>query len=80
MNPRSQVTSIGVEREMIKGLFVGADYVHQHWSDLDRTVDLNAPGAVRSHGARPGRTTAAAERDPADHAGHRRRAQDQHDA
>src|SRR6185369_14647200 len=21
----------------------GADYVHQHWSNLDRTVDLNAP-------------------------------------
>ena len=27
----------------MKGLFVGADYVHQHWTDLDRTVDLNAP-------------------------------------
>ena len=42
-NPRSQVTSIGAEREVRRGLFVGADYVHQHWSDLDRTVDLNAP-------------------------------------
>jgi len=43
VNPRSQVTSIGAEREVMQGLFVGADYVHQHWSDLDRSVDLNAP-------------------------------------
>src|SRR6185436_6705334 len=43
VNPRSQVTSIGAERESMKGLFAGADYVHQHWTDLDRTVDLNAP-------------------------------------
>jgi hypothetical protein len=43
VNPRSQVTSIGVEREILPGLFAGADYVHQHWTDLDRTVDLNAP-------------------------------------
>ncbi len=43
VNPRSQVTSIGAEREVVRHLFVGADYVHQHWSDLDRTVDLNAP-------------------------------------
>jgi len=43
VNPRSQVTSIGAEREILHGLFAGADYVHQHWTDLDRTVDLNAP-------------------------------------
>jgi hypothetical protein len=43
VNPRSQVMSIGAEREVIKGLFVGSDYVHQHWTGLDRTVDLNAP-------------------------------------
>ncbi|MFL6246424.1 MAG: TonB-dependent receptor domain-containing protein [Thermoanaerobaculia bacterium] len=43
VNPRSQVISIGAEREFMKGLFVGADYVHQLWTDLDRTVDLNAP-------------------------------------
>ncbi|HMF55657.1 MAG TPA: TonB-dependent receptor, partial [Pyrinomonadaceae bacterium] len=45
VNPRSQVISIGAEREVIRGLFVGGDYVHQHVSDLDRTVDLNAPSA-----------------------------------
>jgi hypothetical protein len=43
VNPRSQVTTIGVEREFFKGMFFGADYVHQHWTNLDRTVDLNAP-------------------------------------
>ncbi len=43
VNPRSQVVSIGGEREFLRGLFVAADYVHQHWSNLDRNVDLNAP-------------------------------------
>jgi hypothetical protein len=43
VNPRSQVTSIGAEHEVGHGLFAGADYVHQHWTNLDRTVDLNAP-------------------------------------
>jgi hypothetical protein len=42
-NPRSQVMSIGAEHEVKKGLFVGGDYVHQHWTGLARTVDLNAP-------------------------------------
>jgi len=37
------VFTAGVEREFFKGLFFGADYVRQHWSNLDRTVDLNAP-------------------------------------
>src|SRR6185369_633943 len=43
VNPRSQVISIGAEHEFIPGLFVGSDYVHQHWTNLVRTVDLNAP-------------------------------------
>ena len=43
VNPRSQVFTIGAEREFFKGLFFGADYVRQHWTNLDRTVDLNAP-------------------------------------
>ncbi|HVZ19944.1 MAG TPA: TonB-dependent receptor, partial [Vicinamibacterales bacterium] len=43
LNPRSQVMSIGAEREIATGLFVSADYVHQHWSNIDRTVDINAP-------------------------------------
>ncbi len=43
VNPRSQVFTIGAEREIAKGLFIGADYVRQHLSDIQRTVDLNAP-------------------------------------
>ncbi|HEX7720945.1 MAG TPA: TonB-dependent receptor [Pyrinomonadaceae bacterium] len=43
VNPRSQVVSIGAEREIVKGMFFGADFVHQHLSDINRTVDLNAP-------------------------------------
>jgi len=43
VNPRSQVMSIGAEREFGQGFFIGSDFVHQHWTDLVRTVDLNAP-------------------------------------
>ena len=42
-NPRSQVYTIGAEREVAKGFFAGADFVHQRLTGLDRTVDLNAP-------------------------------------
>jgi hypothetical protein len=45
VNPRSQVMTIGFEREVFKGFFAGADYVHQHFTNADRTVDLNAPSA-----------------------------------
>jgi hypothetical protein len=43
VSPRSQVTSIGAEREILHRLFAGGDYVHQHWTNLARSVDLNAP-------------------------------------
>jgi hypothetical protein len=43
VSPRSQVASIGAERAIAPGRFAGADYVHQHWTNLDRSVDLNAP-------------------------------------
>jgi len=43
VNPRSQVITIGGEREFLRGLFIGSDYVHQHFTGADRTVDLNAP-------------------------------------
>jgi hypothetical protein len=46
VNPRSQVVSIGAEREVVKGLFIGGDYVRQRVRGLDRTVDLNAPSAI----------------------------------
>ncbi len=59
VNPRSQVASVGIEREVHRGVIASIDYVHQHWTDLDRTVDLNAPsffertapGQVRSAAA-----------------------------
>jgi hypothetical protein len=59
-NPRSQVASIGGEREIVKGLFAGADYVHQHWTDLVRTVDLNAPTPFDRTAPGQVRTVAAA--------------------
>src|SRR5205814_2451415 len=57
-NPRSQVTSIGAEREFVKGLFIGSDFVHQRWTDLVRTVDLNAPSAFDR--TAPGQTRSVA--------------------
>jgi carboxypeptidase family protein/TonB-dependent receptor-like protein len=59
VNPKSQVVSIGAERELARHLFVSADYVKQHVTDIDRTIDLNAPslfvrtapGQVRSAAA-----------------------------
>jgi hypothetical protein len=60
VNPRSQVVSIGGERELVKGIFAGADYVHQHWTDLDRTVDLNAPAPFDRTAPGQVRTVAAA--------------------
>jgi hypothetical protein len=58
INPRSQVTSIGAEREIARGWFAGADYVHQHWTNLDRSVDLNAPAPFDR--TAPGQTRSAA--------------------
>jgi hypothetical protein len=60
VNPRSQVMSVGVEREVIKGLFAGADYVHQHWTNLDRSVDLNAPSTIDRTAPGQTRTVAVA--------------------
>jgi hypothetical protein len=60
VNPRSQVLTIGAEREFIEGLFVGADYVHQHLSGIDRTIDLNAPAPFNRTGPGQVRTVAAA--------------------
>jgi hypothetical protein len=42
-------------------LFASADYVHQHWSDLVRTVDLNAPSVFDRTAPGQTRTTAAAD-------------------
>jgi len=60
VSPRSQVTSIGAEREIVKGLFAGADYIHQHWTNLNRSVDLNAPSGFDRTAPGQVRTVAAA--------------------
>jgi hypothetical protein len=60
MNPRSQIFSIGAEREVRKGLFIGTDYVRQHLSGIDRTVDLNAPTPFLRTAPGQVRTVAAA--------------------
>lgn len=60
VNPRSQVTSIGAEHEIAKGMFLSSDYVHQHVSGIDRTVDLNAPTAFDRTAPGQVRTVAAA--------------------
>jgi hypothetical protein len=60
LNPRSQVMSFGAEREFVKGFFVSADYVHQWWVNIDRTVDLNAPTPFVRTAAGQVRTVAAA--------------------
>jgi hypothetical protein len=60
VNPRSQVTTAGAEREVARGWFVGSDYVHQVWDNLDRTVDLNAPASFDRTAPGQVRTVAAA--------------------
>jgi hypothetical protein len=45
---------------VVKGLFVGSDYVHQHWTNLDRTIDLNAPAAFDRNAPGQVRSVAAA--------------------
>jgi hypothetical protein len=60
VNPKSQVLSIGVEREIIPRLFLGADFVHQKLTDIDRTVDINAPAPFDRTAPGQTRTVAAA--------------------
>jgi hypothetical protein len=43
VNPRSQVMNIGAEHEFGRGFFLSSDFVYQHWTGIDRTIDLNAP-------------------------------------
>ena len=60
-NPRSQVATIGFEREIVPRFFVSADYVRQHWTGLDQTVDLNAPSLFTRTAPGQVRTAAAAD-------------------
>lgn len=59
-NPRSQVYTIGAEREVAKGFFFGADFMHQHLTGIDRAVDLNAPSVFDRTAPGQVRTVAAA--------------------
>jgi len=59
-NPRSQVYTVGAEREVAKGFFFGADFVHQHLTGLDRSVDLNAPAVFDRNAPGQVRTVATA--------------------
>ncbi len=59
-NPRSQIVNFGVEHEFGRGLFLSSDFVHQHWTGIDRTVDLNAPSEFDRTAPGQVRTVAAA--------------------
>jgi hypothetical protein len=59
-NPRSQVFTIGVERELAKNIVLSSDYVHQFLTGNVRTVDLNAPAPFDSTAVGQSRTVAAA--------------------
>ncbi len=61
VNPKSQVGSIGVERQVAARVFVSADYVTQHWTGLDETWDLNAPPLFTRTAPGQVRTAAAAD-------------------
>ena len=74
VNPRSQVSSIGAERELIKGLFrrsrLRASALEQHRSH----GRSERPVAVRSHGARAGKDRGRGQSHTSIPAGQRRRA------
>jgi len=61
VNPKSRVGSVGMEREFSTGFFVAVDYVTQHWTGLDETVDLNAPSVFIRTAPRQVRTPDAAD-------------------
>ncbi|MFN2598886.1 MAG: TonB-dependent receptor domain-containing protein [Pyrinomonadaceae bacterium] len=58
-NPRSQVFTFGAEHEFGRGFFLSSDYVHQHWTGIDRTIDLNAPSEFDRNA--PGQTRTVAQ-------------------
>ncbi len=58
LNPYTQLSTIGVERELGGGWFLDMDYVHQLTLRILRTVDLNAPSVFPR--AAPGEVRPAA--------------------
>jgi len=61
VNPRSQMVSVGIERQAGTRLFVSGDYVHQHASNMVQIVDLNAPSFFNR--TAPGQVRTAADAD-----------------
>jgi hypothetical protein len=61
VNPRSQIISLGIERQAGTRMFVSADYVHQHASNMVQVVDLNAPSFFNR--TAPGQVRSAADAD-----------------
>jgi len=61
VNPYTQQTNLGFERELSRGWFISVDYIYQHTIGIDRNLDLNAPAPFDR--TRPGqvRTAAAAD-------------------
>lgn len=61
LNPYTQQSTIGVERQLRPKLILSVDYVYAHTIGIDRTLDLNAPSLfVRTQ---PGQVRSAAAAD-----------------
>jgi hypothetical protein len=61
VNPRTDLFTAGVERDLGGRWIAGADYVHQHIRDIDRTLDLNPPAPFDR--TQPGQLRSAAAAD-----------------
>ncbi|MFL6215384.1 MAG: TonB-dependent receptor domain-containing protein [Blastocatellia bacterium] len=61
LNPYTQLTTFGFERQLSTQWFLSADYVHQRTIKINRTIDLNAPALFIRTSATATRTTAAAD-------------------
>ena len=61
LNPRTQNTSVGVEREIAGGWVLAVDYLHQLTTRIDRPLDLNSPSVFVRTAAGQTRTSAAAD-------------------
>jgi hypothetical protein len=61
LNPRTQNTSVGVEREIAAGWVLAVDYLHQLTTRIDRPLDLNSPSVFVRTAAGQTRTSAAAD-------------------
>lgn len=63
LNPYTQQTTVGIERQLPGKWFLNADYVYAHTIGIDRTLDLNAPSLFIPQNTPTGRTRSAAAAD-----------------